>query len=132
MPATRRNTWQREAVRQTLSDQSRFLSAQQLHEMLSAEGQRMGLATVYRQLGVLVDEGEADVLLSPEGESLYRFCVIDGHHHHLICNTCGRVEEVDAPEVEAWVARVAVEHGFTVSSHIANVFGTCAECHRAE
>ena len=127
MTVVRRNTKQREAVRDALARQESFVSAQQLHDSLRDDNNRVGLATVYRQLATLVEDGEADILQSVEGESLYRSCDTTDHHHHLICNICGRVEEVEAPEVVQWVARVTSDTGFKPATHVANVFGVCSD-----
>ena len=81
----RRNTRQRDAVAAALAHSAGFVSAQTLHGRLKAEGDTLGLATVYRNLASLVEDDRADVLASPEGENLYRACSSSGHHHHLIC-----------------------------------------------
>ena len=107
----KRNTWQREAVREALDETEGFISAQALHSTLHANGSPIGLATVYRALGDLAANGEADSLQSPEGEALYRACSTTGHHHHLICRNCGLTVEIAADEVESWAKRVAAEHG---------------------
>ena len=125
----KRNTWQREAVREALDGTEGFISAQALHSALHASGSPIGLATVYRALGDLAANGEADSLQSPEGEALYRACST-GHHHHLICRNCGLTVEIAADEVEAWAKRVAGEHGFTAAAHVVDVFGLCADCTR--
>ncbi|KQO95769.1 Fur family transcriptional regulator [Leifsonia sp. Leaf264] len=127
----KRNTWQREAVRAALDTSGGFISAQGLHSALHAGGSPIGLATVYRALSDLAEQGEADSLQSPEGESLYRACSTTGHHHHLICRNCGLTVEIGAAEVEAWAQRVAGEHGFTEAAHVVDVFGLCADCSRA-
>ena len=124
----KRNTWQREAVREALDDTEGFISAQALHSSLHASGSPIGLATVYRALGDLAANGEADSLQSPEGEALYRACSTTGHHHHLICRNCGLTVEIAADEVEAWAKRVAAEQGFTGAAHVVDVFGLCANC----
>ena len=124
----KRNTWQREAVREALDDTEGFISAQALHSSLHASGSPIGLATVYRALGDLAATGEADSLQSPEGEALYRACSTTGHHHHLICRNCGLTVEIAADEVEVWAKRVAAEHGFTGAAHVVDVFGLCANC----
>jgi len=98
---TRRNTWQREAVRDALERTDGFISAQALHTTLHEAGSPIGLATVYRALGDLAAQGHADMLQSPEGESLYRACSTEEHHHHLICRSCGETVEIAADEVEA-------------------------------
>ncbi|GAA1794401.1 transcriptional repressor [Agromyces lapidis] len=124
----KRNTWQREAVREALDTTEGFISAQALHSALHASGSPIGLATVYRALGDLATSGEADSLQSPEGEALYRACSTTGHHHHLICRNCGLTVEIAADEVEAWAKGIAAEHGFTQAAHVVDVFGLCANC----
>lgn len=128
MVTVRRNTWQREAVREALVAAPGFVSAQQLHSELREGGSTIGLATVYRALASLSEAGEADSLQSPEGENLFRSCESEGHHHHLICRSCGFTEELKAQEVEEWSHRVAAEHGFTEVTHIVDIFGLCARC----
>src|SRR6187551_3478141 len=113
----KRNTWQREAVREALSTREDFVSAQSLHSNLHATGSPIGLATVYRALADLASEGEADSL-QQEGESLYRACTPGSHHHHLICRNCGLTVEFEADAVEEWAQKLAADHGFTQANHI--------------
>ncbi len=122
-----RNTWQRERVREALADARGFVSAQALHATLRDET-GIGLATVYRTLAGLAAQGDADSLQSPEGESLYRACASPGHHHHLICRSCGLTVEIAAADVEQWARATAAQHGFTAAEHIVDIFGLCAEC----
>ncbi len=126
----KRNTWQREAVREALGESEGFVSAQALHSHLRDSGSPIGLATVYRALADLATQGEADSL-QQEGESLFRACTPGSHHHHLICRNCGLTVEIEADAVEEWARNVAAEHGFTQPNHIVDVFGLCAECSRA-
>jgi Fur family ferric uptake transcriptional regulator len=123
----KRNTWQREAVREALGGSEGFISAQTLHSELRDAGSPIGLATVYRALADLAVEGEADALQA-EGESLYRACTPGQHHHHLICRNCGVAVEIEADAVEQWAQSVAAEHGFTEATHVVDVFGLCADC----
>lgn len=123
----KRNTWQREAVREALGRSDGFVSAQSLHSSLKGGGSTVGLATVYRALADLATEGEADSL-QQDGESLYRACTPNSHHHHLICRSCGTTVEIAADEVEAWAQTVAAQHGFTQPRHIVDVFGYCPDC----
>jgi Fur family ferric uptake transcriptional regulator len=129
-PRLQRNTWQRERVREALSDARGFVSAQSLHATLREENTGIGLATVYRALAGLAAQGEADSLQSPEGEALYRACVMPGHHHHLICRSCGLTVEIEASDVEQWARRTAAMHGFTDAEHVVDIFGLCAACAR--
>lgn len=127
----KRNTWQREAVRTALSENENFVSAQALHGALKNSGSSIGLATVYRALADLADEGEADSL-QQEGEALYRACTPGSHHHHLICRNCGLTVEIEARAVEDWARQVAAQHGFTRAEHVVDVFGLCESCSRLQ
>jgi len=120
-------TRQRAAVAELLDDTTDFRSAQQVHEMLRAQGETIGLATVYRTLQALVDNGDVDVL-THDGENIYRRCGRREHHHHLVCRSCGATVEIDGPTVEAWASRVAAEHGYRDIEHTIELFGTCAAC----
>ncbi|WBB79703.1 Fur family transcriptional regulator [Micromonospora sp. WMMD882] len=122
-----RNTRQRTAVSALLAEVEGFHSAQDLHAMLRDRGERVGLTTVYRTLQGLADAGEIDVMRPPGGEHLYRRCS-EGHHHHLVCRSCGRTVEVAGPAVETWADRVAAQHGFSDVSHTLEIFGTCPSC----
>jgi Fur family ferric uptake transcriptional regulator len=126
----KRNTWQREAVREALGTAEGFVSAQTLHAALREAGSSVGLATVYRALAELAVEGEADSL-QQEGESLYRACTPGNHHHHLICRNCGLTVVIEADAVEQWARTVAAQHGFTQPNHVVDVFGLCPGCSAA-
>lgn len=123
-----RNTWQKERVRTALSDARGFISAQDLHAALRAENTGIGLATVYRALSNLAASGDADQLQSPDGEAIYRACSSTGHHHHLICRSCGTTVEIAAHDVETWAQNTASANGFTQAEHVVDIFGLCPAC----
>jgi Fur family transcriptional regulator, ferric uptake regulator len=123
-----RSTRQKRALAAVLQSSDTFRSAQELFTELRACGENVGLTTVYNQLRALADNGEVDVLRAADGESLYRRCATEDHHHHLVCRRCGRTVEVEGPEVERWAERVAAENEFVEVSHNLEVFGTCSAC----
>lgn len=123
----KRNTWQKDAVIHSLTEVKGFVSAQQLHTVLKQHGSTIGLATVYRTLTELVNQGKADTLLSNEGEALYRDCSQE-HHHHLMCKKCGLTIEIEALEAEQWASKIAKEHGFSQVTHTIDIFGLCKDC----
>lgn len=124
-----RMTKQRQAVLDELTRVTDFRSAQQIFEDLHSQGHRVGLATVYRSLQGLAEDGRIDTLRSSDGESLYRSCTSNHHHHHLVCRECGFTEEIEQSQIESWVTRVAQAHGFTGVEHSLELFGTCSTCH---
>lgn len=124
-----RVTKQRQAISELLAERSEFASAQTLHEELRARGHAIGLTTVYRNLAVLADAGEIDVLTQEDGETLYRRCSQE-HHHHLVCRSCGATQEIAGESVEVWADQVAAEYGFTSVDHTVELIGLCAACSR--
>jgi len=123
----RRNTWQKTAVLEQLSNTDEFVSAQELHQKISQSGKKLGLTTVYRALTEMVEQGMADSLSISDGEMRYRICTPE-HHHHLICRVCGKTVEFDMPGFEELALEVAKANGFTELSHQIELFGVCAGC----
>jgi len=126
-----RGTRQAEAVAAVLDRLPGFCSAQQIYAELRGRGERVGLTTVYRHLQVLADAGRVDAIRDSSGETLYRRCQTDSHHHHLTCRNCGRSVEVEGKAVERWADRVAQEAGFADVGHTVELFGLCPDCSRA-
>jgi Fur family ferric uptake transcriptional regulator len=125
---TYRPTRQRAAVASALGSGAAFRSAQEIYEVLRGSGDKVGLTTVYRTLQAMAAAGELDVLRTDDGESVYRRCATDDHHHHLVCRSCGTTVELAADEVEEWAAAVARRHGFSEVTHTVEAFGRCADC----
>jgi Fur family transcriptional regulator, ferric uptake regulator len=125
-----RDTRQKAAISAALDRTDGFVTAQELHEYLRRSGEKVGLATVYRSLQALSDSGRVDVLRTADGEMAYRRCS-QGHHHHLVCRSCGRTVEVEGPAVEHWADKIAAANGYTGISHTLEIFGTCATCNTA-
>jgi Fur family ferric uptake transcriptional regulator len=125
-----RATKQRSAISDLLDTIEEFKSAQDLHDELRKRGEGIGLTTVYRTLQTLADAGTVDVLRTDNGESVYRRCS-SGHHHHLVCRSCGFTVEVEGPTVEKWSQSVAESNGFSDVSHTIEIFGTCSQCSAA-
>jgi Fur family transcriptional regulator, ferric uptake regulator len=102
-------------------------TAQQLHDRLRSRGERLGLATVYRTLNALAEEGIVDVLAHRPGELCYRWCGGE-HHHHLVCSACHRVVELRDCALEPWLERVSAAAGFVATDHRLEVAGLCGDC----
>ncbi len=121
-----RATRQRRTVLEALRGRTDAVTAQELYAELRAAKEPVGLTTVYRTLTSLAAAGFLDTF-SRDGEQAFRLCS-GTHHHHLVCELCNAVEELESEEVESWVARVAERRGFRVTGHRADVFGVCANC----
>lgn len=128
--ARQRSTRQGTAVRDALRSAGGFRSAQDVYTVLRAEGGAVGLSTVYRHLQALVDDGRVDVIHTADGEATYRYCGDPGagHHHHLVCRTCGRTQEIEGRAIERWAGEIAQQHGYSDVDHTVELFGVCPDC----
>lgn len=124
-----RTTRQRVQVLEALLDEPNDATAQDIHESLRRQREPIGLATVYRTLALLSEQGLVDVLMHRPGEVCYRLCG-EGHHHHLTCTGCHQVVELGDCELEPWLASLGGAHGFTVTGHAVEVAGICADCEK--
>ncbi|HVF54241.1 MAG TPA: transcriptional repressor [Actinomycetota bacterium] len=124
----RRTTRQRTAILELLEEADSFLSAQELHDALRAKGLKVGLTTVYRNLQMMADLRQVDVVRREDGESIFRRCDDAAHHHHLVCRSCGFAVELANEELESWAKALAREHRFSEVSHDLELFGLCRSC----
>jgi Fur family transcriptional regulator, ferric uptake regulator len=122
-----RPTRQRVRVLTELMGERDDVTAQELHDRLRSGGEKLGLATVYRTLGLLAEAGVIDSLSHRPGELCYRWCG-QGHHHHLVCSSCHRVVELADCELDPWLERISRAHGFVTTGHRLEVSGLCAAC----
>lgn len=122
-----RGTRQSEALSAALDGLPGFCSAQEIHAEMRRRGEHIGLTTVYRHLQVLSEDGLVDAIRDAGGETLYRRCRTDTHHHHLTCRKCGRSVEVEGKAVERWAEQVAKDAGFTDVGHTVELFGVCPD-----
>jgi Fur family ferric uptake transcriptional regulator len=119
----------RREVVQYIDAQHCCVSAQEIHEGMRAGGARIGIASVYRALEGL---SQLDLVQRVElGDGVARFEPLrpgGDHHHHLVCDDCGKIEPFEDPTLESAIERVAVGHGYAVAAHDVVLRGECSEC----
>ena len=117
----------REQISAILRREQRYLSAAEVHSLLRKGRAKVALSTVYRTLDLLEAKGEASSRVDEHGESTYVVCA-PTHHHHAICRTCGRVEEVACEAMERFAGELRSHHGFELDDHAMEFFGRCSAC----
>ena len=102
----------------------RHLTAEDVYKQLLGEGLDVGLATVYR---VLTQFEQAGLLVRHHFETGKAVFELNqgGHHDHLVCVQCGRVEEFFDPEIEKRQGRIAQERGFKIAEHALYLYAEC-------
>lgn len=107
----------------------RHLSAEDVYRLLLSEQIDIGLATVYR---VLTQFEQAGILVRHHFESGKAVFELNqgGHHDHLVCVQCGKVEEFYDPELEKRQNAIAEQHGFEIQEHELYLYGVCGNCRK--
>lgn len=121
LPANARVTPQRRAVIDAVETLEGSFTVVDVFERARRKERSLGLATVYRTVELLREAGSVRQLAGA-----YVRCH-SGHHHHLVCVSCGSVEETElcgAPSA----SEVRRRHGFRVETHELEVYGRCARC----
>lgn len=110
------------------SDQ-RHLTAEDVYRLLLAEQSDIGLATVYRVLTQFEQAGLLSRNHFETGKAVYELRE-DEHHDHLVCISCGKVEEFFDAEIERRQRNIAVSRGWTLQDHAMSLYGQCADCQK--
>jgi len=117
------------AVIDLLSKQPCALTAPEIEAALRRKGHRVGLATVYRTLELLADLKLVGRLEVGQGIARYEPLTPGGdHHHHLVCDHCGRVIPFDDDELEQTIDRLTHKVRFQVAEHDVVLHGACRSC----
>jgi Fur family ferric uptake transcriptional regulator len=123
----------RRAVVEELGRQTCCVTAQQLFDALRAQGRPVGVASVYRVLDLLV--AKTLVQRIDVGDGTARFEPVhterENHHHHLVCDDCGRVEAFSDERLERALREAEDDSGYAVQSHEVLLRGACAHCRAA-
>jgi Fur family ferric uptake transcriptional regulator len=125
-PPSGRDTRQKRAIRDVFERTARPLSTDEVFEGAQAASEGLGIATVYRSIKSLVEDGFLDVVDVPGRVPVYERAG-KPHHDHFLCTTCERVYELDGC---ATVLDGVLPRGFKAAGHDATIYGECADCAR--
>jgi Fur family ferric uptake transcriptional regulator len=128
LPVTR----QRDLVAQAVLLSDEHLSVEAIQRHLQERGERVGLATIYRTLEVLVESGLVRAHDFGEGFKRYEPKAQQAGHEHLICIRCGRVVEFQNERLERMLPIIADEHAFQHQQHRVEIHGVCPDCRRPD
>jgi Fur family transcriptional regulator, ferric uptake regulator len=123
----------RRAVIESLADQDCCRSAQEIFDDLRSQGRRVGVASVYRVVDLLVNLGLVLRLDLGGGVARYEPALPSGeHHHHIVCVECGDVRPFEDPRLEKALEVAAARSDFiAVNAHDVVLKGRCADCQDA-
>jgi Fur family ferric uptake transcriptional regulator len=122
----------RRAVVSVLARRHCCLTVPEIADAVGAQGRKVGIASVYRVVDLLAEKQLVQKIDLGDGRAHYeRVEPADEHHHHLVCNECGRVEPFADESLEEALRRVERDAGFAVASHDVLLRGACDDCRPA-
>ena len=125
LPARARVTPQRRAVLDAIAGLDAAFTPLELFDRARERDPQLGLATVYRTVELLRETGSLRQLVH-DGRPSYVRCH-SGHHHHLVCTSCGTVEETELCAAPS-AAELRRRHGFKAQDNQVDIFGLCERC----
>ncbi|MEK6557853.1 MAG: transcriptional repressor [Candidatus Margulisiibacteriota bacterium] len=120
-------TWQRDAVLDVFLKADRHVSAGQLTSLVQKKYPSVGSATVYRTIQLIKESGVACEMDLGEGKK-YEPQRGSEHHDHLVCENCATTIEFYDRSLEDCKAKIAKNHGFSMTSHKLVLYGVCKSC----
>ncbi len=123
-------TAQRQAILDIINRSDKHWDADEVAFKLKEKGISIGIATVYRGLAALAEQGLIESIQLADKKRYER--ADKSHHDHLICTECGAIEEFCKPEIETLQDKVAAERGFKIQGHQLLLFGLCIGCKAGE
>ena len=126
--AGQRMTRPRRAVAELIASQRGHFTAADLLAAAHRQGIRIGRATLFRNLELLVELEMLERLDLPTGEHAYVRCAPEQHHHHVVCRNCGRSAEIEDSGLQSVVSEISRRSGYRIDTHRLELFGLCPEC----
>ncbi|MDR5693815.1 MAG: Fur family transcriptional regulator [Armatimonadota bacterium] len=122
-----RLTSQREAVLRAIYEGACTQSVEEIHERAKQWLPSLGLTTVYRTLELLKHARKVQEIYLGDGKVRYE-PILETHHHHLICQVCGKVEPVEGCFLSPFEGATLVRNGFQILGHRLELYGRCRDC----
>jgi Fur family transcriptional regulator, ferric uptake regulator len=107
----------------------RHQSAEDIYRALLDDGEEIGLATVYRVLTQFEAAGLVERHHFESGQAVFELSET-GHHDHIVCVSCGKVEEFYDELIEKRQREVASDRGYEVTDHSLTLYGKCPDCQK--
>ena len=107
----------------------RHQSAEDIYRALLDDGEEIGLATVYRVLTQFESAGLVERHHFESGQAVFELSE-KGHHDHIVCVSCGKVEEFFDEVIESRQREIATAKGYEVTDHSLTLYGQCPDCQK--
>lgn len=122
-----KNTPVRRLILNYLSDQKKPQSVDDIYNKLYQTGEKLDKVTIYRTINTLTELHLLHRVDFGDGSARYELSTLP-HHHHLICESCGAVEDIDICVSAPKIKQIEKKSRFKIQHHLLDFYGTCANC----
>lgn len=119
-------TQPRLAVLTAITAQPGAFSVQEVEQWLLERNESPGIASIFRTVRLLCDLGMLQRLHGLD--DCHRYCLGSGHTHHLVCTSCGVIEQFDNCGIQGVIAALEQSTGYRITNHVVELFGVCPQC----
>jgi Fur family ferric uptake transcriptional regulator len=123
-----RNTSERDMIIREIFAEGEHFDVETLYARLRKKQKKVCRVSIYRTIPLLLESGLIQESFYRDGRALYEPIFSEGHHCHIRCLQCGRVEEYCLPELEGVERKLSRQHGYSVTGHRLEVYGYCPDC----
>lgn len=129
-----RNTKQKQLIRDCLKTSGRHMTVDEIYSSINKEDEKISIATIYRNLKMLEEQGVIKKLYMAEDAPLfYEMNDSDEHtHHHLVCKKCGAIIDFDEDLLDSLEKTIYEKKGFKIQDHRVVFYGLCKDCRDKE
>ncbi len=122
----RKHSRQRELIKHFLASRKDHPTADMIYTNVRSQNPNISLGTVYRNLTLLVQDGEINRLRL--GDGVDHFDADTSPHYHFICSECGKVADLEIEHPESIINAAAADFDGQITGHVAYFYGTCGNC----
>lgn len=129
-----RNTRQKRLILDCIKDSGRHMTVDEIYNLIKQNDEKISIATVYRNLRMLEQQGVIKKLYMAEDAPLfYEMSGSDEHtHHHLVCSRCGAIIDFEEDLLDSIEKTIEAKKGFKIKDHRVVFYGLCKDCLEAE
>jgi len=124
-----RATSKRKIICEVLEKSGGHLNVEEVYHLAKKEDKSIGVATVYRTLKIMKDAGVIEAQTFGQDHSHFE-SPTKNHHDHLVCTSCGKIEEFVSDKLEEMKEKVSKQNRFKMLSHKLEIYGLCADCQK--
>lgn len=122
-------TTPRKKIFEVLLSSKKPLSAEEIYYILEEQNVEVDLASIYRTLNIFEDKAVLEAIDFSDGKKRFEVLGDEGHHHHhMVCNKCGDIQDVELKEEEELISELERQTHFKIEKHQLEFFGWCKNC----